>query len=108
MAEPGLLGISSGAGLGATIAIVIGFGDSIFGLGTTAIAAFIGALVTVLIVYNISRTVSRLSQTVLILAGIAISFMNSAVIQLLMIFRRDRMDYIMMWSMGSFSTAGWN
>ncbi|NLN64664.1 MAG: iron ABC transporter permease [Clostridiaceae bacterium] len=108
MAEPGLLGISSGAGLGATIAIVIGFGDSIFGLGTTAIAAFIGALVTVLIVYNISRTGSRLSQTVLILAGIAISFMNSAVIQLLMIFRRDRMDYIMMWTMGSFSTAGWN
>lgn len=108
MAEPGVLGISSGAGLGATIAIIIGFGDTVFGLGTTAVAAFIGALVTVLIVYNISRTGSRVSQTVLILAGMAISFMNSAIIQLLMIFRRDRMDYIMMWTMGSFTTAGWN
>ncbi len=108
MAEPGVLGISSGAGLGATIAIVAGFGNTVFGLGAAAIAAFIGALLTILVVYNISRTGSRLSQTVLILAGMAVSFMNSAIIQLLMIFRRDRMDYIMMWTMGSFSTAGWN
>lgn len=108
MAEPGVLGISSGAGLGATIAIVAGFGNTVFGLGAVAIAAFIGALLTILVVYNISRTGSRLSQTVLILAGMAVSFMNSAIIQLLMIFRRDRMDYIMMWTMGSFSTAGWN
>lgn len=108
MAEPGVLGISSGAGLGATIAIVAGFGSTVFGLGAAAVAAFIGALLTILVVYNISRTGSRLSQTVLILAGMAVSFMNSAVIQLLMIFRRDRMDYIMMWTMGSFATAGWN
>ncbi len=108
MAEPGVLGISSGAGLGATIAIVAGLGNTVFGLGAAAIAAFVGALLTVFMVYNISRTGSRLSQTVLILAGMAVSFMNSAIIQLLMIFRRDRMDYIMMWTMGSFSAAGWN
>lgn len=108
MAEPGILGISSGAGLGATIAIVVGFGKTIFGMGATAVAAFMGALLTVFIVYRISVTGSRVSQTVLILAGMAVSFMNSAVIQLLMIFRRDRMDYIMLWTMGSFTTAGWN
>lgn len=108
MAEPGLLGISSGAGLGATIAIFIGVNKTVFGMGATAIAAFIGALLTILIVYNISRTGSKMSPTILILAGTAVSFMNSAIIQLLMIFRRDRMDYIMLWTMGSFTTSGWN
>lgn len=108
MAEPGLLGISSGAGLGATIAIIIGINKTVFGMGTTAIAAFAGALLTILIVYNISKTGSKISPTVLILAGTALSFMNSAIIQLLMIFRRDRMDYIMLWTMGSFTTSGWN
>jgi len=108
MAEPGLLGISSGAGLGATIAIAIGANTNIFGLGAVAVAAFIGALATIVIVYNISRTGFRMSSTVLILAGTAVSFMNSAVIQLMMVFRRDRMDYIMLWTMGSFTTSGWN
>lgn len=108
MAEPGLLGISSGAGLGATIAIITGVNTTFFGMGATAIAAFFGAILTMLIVYNISRTGSKMSSTVLILAGTAVSFMNSAVIQLLMIFRRDRMDYIMLWTMGSFTTSGWN
>jgi iron complex transport system permease protein len=108
MAEPGILGISSGAGLGATIAIIIGSTDTVFGIGITSAAAFVGALITVMIVYNISRMGSRVSQTVLILAGMAVSFMNSAIIQLLMIFRRDRMDYIMLWTMGSFSSPGWN
>ena len=77
-------------------------------MGATAISAFIGAIITILIVYNISRTGPKISPTVLILAGTAISFMNSAIIQLLMIFRRDRMDYIMLWTMGSFTTSGWN
>lgn len=108
MAEPGLLGISSGAGLGATIAIVTGAHTTFLGMGTAAIAAFIGALATILVVYNISRTGSKISPTVLILAGTAVSFMNSAIIQLIMVFRRDRMDYILLWTMGSFTTSGWN
>ena len=108
MAEPGILGISSGAGLGATIAIVIGANTNFFGLGAAAIAAFISAMATIVIVYNISRTGNKMSPTVLILAGTAVSFMNSAVIQLIMVFRRDRMDYIMLWAMGSFTASGWN
>jgi len=108
MAEPGLLGISSGAGLGATIAIIVGANTTFFGMGATAVFAFFGAILTILVVYNISRTGSKMSSTVLILAGTALSFMNSAVIQLLMVFRRDRMDYIMLWTMGSFTTSGWN
>ncbi|UZQ85155.1 iron ABC transporter permease [Thermoclostridium stercorarium] len=108
MAEPGLLGISSGAGLGATIAIVIGANTTFFGMGSAAIAAFVGAMSTILVVYNISRTGSKISPTVLILAGTAVSFMNSAIIQLIMVFRRDRMDYIILWTMGSFTTSGWN
>jgi len=108
MAEPGILGLSSGAGLGATIAIVIGLDKTVLGLSAAAASAFIGAIATVFIVYNISRTGHRISPTVLILAGTAISFMNSAVIQLIMIFRRDRMDYIIMWTMGSFSSPSWN
>jgi iron complex transport system permease protein len=108
MAEPGILGLSSGAGLGATIAIVIGLDKTVLGMSAAAVSAFCGAIATIFIVYNISRTGHRISPTVLILAGTAISFMNSAIIQLIMIFRRDRMDYIIMWTMGSFSSPAWN
>ena len=64
MADPYILGISSGAALGAAIGIVLQFSGNIAGLSGTAFLAFAGALLTVFLVYSISRTAEKsLSQS---------------------------------------------
>lgn len=107
MADPYVLGISSGASFGATVAIVLGL-DTLF-LGSSAITlfAFIGAIVTMLLVYSVSRVGTRVPVTLLLLAGIAISFMLSSLVSIIMVFNRDQLENIMFWIMGSVSAASW-
>lgn len=107
MAESFVLGISAGAALGGAIGMILGI-TGIFGIGGTGLMAFLGALLTTLLVYHLGRTGGRVSMTSLLLSGIAVNFMISAVISLLMIFNRQRMDNIIMWTMGSFSNATWD
>ncbi|KKC30581.1 iron ABC transporter permease [Caldanaerobacter subterraneus KAk] len=102
MADPYVLGISSGAAFGATIAIIMGLG--IFGLSSMA---FITALLTVFFVYTVSRTGSRLSMTTMLLAGIAISAFMSAIISLLMLLNHDQFSRIVFWTMGGFGLVSW-
>jgi len=106
MADPYILGISSGAAFGATISIVFGsvMNQSV---GMTTIAAFCGAILTTIIVYLIARTGGRLPTATLLLSGIAFSFLLSSAITLIMVFNRDRMEQIIYWSMGSFAAATW-
>ncbi|MDK2793934.1 MAG: cobalamin transport system permease protein [Caldanaerobacter sp.] len=102
MADPYVLGISSGAAFGATIAIIMGLG--IFGLSSMA---FITALLTIFFVYTVSRTGSRLSMTTMLLAGIAISAFMSAIISLLMLLNHDQFSRIVFWTMGGFGLVSW-
>ncbi|ADH60183.1 transport system permease protein [Thermoanaerobacter mathranii subsp. mathranii str. A3] len=103
MADPYVLGISSGAAFGATIAIILGFG--IFGL---SFMAFVTSLMTVFFVYTISRTSTRVSMTTMLLAGIAISAFMSAIISLMMLLNHDEFSRIVFWTMGGFSLITWN
>ncbi|ABY91613.1 iron ABC transporter permease [Thermoanaerobacter sp. CM-CNRG TB177] len=103
MADPYVLGISSGAAFGATIAIILGFG--IFGL---SFMAFVTSLMTVFFVYTISRTSTRVSMTTMLLAGIAISAFMSAIISLMMLLNHDEFSRIVFWTMGGFSLINWN
>jgi iron complex transport system permease protein len=103
MADPYVLGISSGAAFGATIAIILGLG--IFGL---SFMAFITSLMTVFFVYTISRTGTRVSMTTMLLAGIAISAFMSAIISLMMLLNHDEFSRIVFWTMGGFSLINWN
>jgi iron complex transport system permease protein len=107
MADPYVLGISSGAALGGALAFVIGGTGSIFGLGGVTGAAFIGALGTTLLVYNISRIGNKIPTTTLLLAGVSVSFFMSSVISMLMVFNREAVEKIVFWTMGSLSTANW-
>ncbi|HAK47194.1 MAG TPA: iron ABC transporter [Spirochaeta sp.] len=107
LAEPYLLGISSGASLGATIAIIIGAGMFIGNIGTVTVFAFIGAMVTILLVILISGR-SRGNFTNLLLGGIAIGYIFQAIISFLMILNQDKMERIVFWMMGSFSYADWD
>ena len=68
LADPHILGVSSGAALGATIAILFGVQVSVFGIGTIGVCAFIGAILTIMLVYFIggmkkgAKTISFLQE----------------------------------------------
>ena len=85
MAEPSILGVSAGAGLGATIATVSGAGAAgVLGLISIPLSAFIGSLGAVIIVYQLSRVRGRTSILSLLLAGTAVSSFLVAIMNGLM------------------------
>ena len=92
-----MLGISSGAALGASISFVIP------GLGPawTGLFAFVGALGALAFIYTIGWMNGKLDSTVLILSGIAVGFFLSAVVSLLAALHQERMEQIIFWTMGS-------
>ncbi|MBU3184074.1 FecCD family ABC transporter permease [Clostridium estertheticum] len=108
MADPFVLGVSSGAALGATITMVFLKNIHIFGMSMIAFSAFIGAIITTFLVYNIARVGTKVPVTTLLLAGVALNYLLSSVISLMMTFNRENIEEIVMWTMGSFSTANWD
>lgn len=108
MADPYILGISSGAALGAAVGIVLQFSGSFTGLSGSTLLAFAGALLTVLLVYTISRVGKKVPVAGLLLSGIAVNQSLSAFQSLLMLFHQQSMDQIMFWTMGSLNGKGWN
>ncbi|MBI9107855.1 MAG: iron ABC transporter permease [Spirochaetales bacterium] len=106
LAEPYLLGISSGASLGATVAIIFGIEAVAAGVGAITFAAFLGSLLTILLVLMIGgRTGGDFGS--LLLGGIAIGYIFQAAISFLMMLNRDQTDRIVFWMMGSFASATW-
>lgn len=80
LATPYTLGISSGASLGAVIAIRTGVVFVAFGFSSVTLSAFAGALATVALIYFMAKRKGALPTTVLLLAGVALSFLFSALI----------------------------
>lgn len=107
MADPFVMGISSGAAFGATIGIILKLNEGILGFGLTSVLAFGGALLTTFIVYNLARVGSKVSTTAILLAGIVMSSLLSSGISLMMIFNRDDLMNIVSWTLGSFNGANW-
>lgn len=108
LADPHILGVSSGAALGATLGMLSGVTISFLSLGTVGICAFVGALVTVFFVYYLARIGGEISTTNMLLTGTATSTMLSAIISLLMTFNEEQVDKVYMWTLGSFSAATWD
>lgn len=92
LAEPYLLGTSSGAGLGAVIAILL----DISGL-YLPVAAFIGALFSIILVYNLAKEENRIGGQSLILSGVIVSLALSAIIVFLMSISSKKALYSMTW-----------
>lgn len=105
MADPYVLGISSGAALGATLSIVFRLESS--GLVLTTICAFLGALFSITLVCNIAKVGSKLPTMTLLLAGIAVNFLFSSMISISMILHREAMERVIYWTMGSFNSASY-
>ncbi len=108
MADPSVIGTSSGAALGATLAIAAGFDFRIMNISSVPLAAFAGAVSVTLLVYNLARTGNRLPMAFMLLAGIAVSTFLSSIISLIMILRRTEMYNILSWLMGGFALRRWS
>jgi iron complex transport system permease protein len=106
LAEPGIVGVSSGAVMGAAAQIVIGF--SFGGTWSLTFAAFAGGLTTVLLVYMASRSNGRTEIVTLVLTGVAVNALTGAVIGLLTFYSDDaELRSITFWTLGSMAQATW-
>ena len=104
LTDPYVLGVSSGASLGASLAILFGLQSHVWGIGICALAT---ALLTVWLVYRIASIGNRLHTTTLLLTGVCLTFLITALISFIMVLRQDKMDSIIFWTMGSFASASW-
>lgn len=105
MADPYILGVSSGAGLGATIAMLLG--TSIPFMNSVPFMALIGAMSSLFFVYFVSRKESFLDTSTLLLSGIAVSSSLSAMTSLLMITSTSDFRRVFFWLLGGFATSSW-
>jgi len=107
LADPQVLGISSGAAFGAAVAIAFGLSFSVLGIGGIAFFAFLGALLTILVVWRISFHGGKEPVVGILLAGIAVSSLLTAAITMIMVMDRDRLEMVYLWMLGSFSAASY-
>jgi len=107
LADPYIIGVASGAGLGAVIAMAARWPADILGMAVVPAAAFIGAIVTVLVVYSIARVGRSTPVTTLILAGVAISSFATAMTSLIMLLSTEEIHRAVNWMVGGFSLGGW-
>lgn len=105
LTDPYVLGISSGASLGAAVAILLGLEAWLWGVGGVALVA---ALLTVLLIYRIASIGNRMHTTTLLLTGVCLTLLISALISFLMVLHQEKMDTIIFWTMGSFGNSSWS
>jgi iron complex transport system permease protein len=107
LADPFLIGVASGAGLGAVIAMSIQWPYSFWGLMAIPMSAFIAALLTIFIVYFLARVGQTIPTTNLILAGVAVSSFATSLTSFLMLRSTSEVRRALGWLLGGASQAGW-
>jgi iron complex transport system permease protein len=107
LADPSLIGATSGAGLGATVILVTGVPTYFLGFSMLPIAAFTGALGAVAAAYLVARRAEGLPLTTLILAGVAVGSLATAVTSLLMIRSDPDLRPVLSWLLGGFISSQW-
>ena len=109
LADPYLLGIAAGAGLGATIAIVTELPDVVPVVDPVPLAAFVGALIAVTAAGTLSVRRGRAgSPAALILAGVAVANFFTAIQTFVQQQNSETLQQIFAWILGRLSTAGWS
>ena len=102
LTDPYVLGISSGASVGAAVAILLGLEAYMLGVGTCALVT---GLLTIVVIYRIASIGNRMHTTTLLLTGVCFTLLISAVISFLMVLNHEKMDDIIFWTMGSFDPS---
>jgi len=113
LADPGLIGVSSGGALGAVIGIVAVGGSALGGglLGTWLVpsSAMAGGVLVTFVVYALSNIRGRTHVTIMLLTGIAMNALSGAVIGgALYVASNDELRRFVFWTLGSLSTASWS
>ena len=107
LADPYLLGVGTGAGLGAVIGLTIYPSNLPFANFGAALFAFGGGLLAVFLTYNLSNYSKNLNHLSLILAGVAITSIMGAFTTLILITQNPEIKPILSWLLGGFSLASW-
>jgi iron complex transport system permease protein len=108
LADPYLIGVASGAGLGAVLAMSVNWPYTYWGLMAVPAAAFFGALLTVFLVYALARIGKSVPTTNLILAGVAFSAFATSLTSFLMLRSTGELRRALAWLLGGATQAGWN
>ncbi|MBG9586973.1 FecCD family ABC transporter permease [Cytobacillus firmus] len=109
IADPYILGVSSGASVGAASVILFG-AFSVLGEYAISLAAFLGAIFAVMIVFFLARVNGRISVIRLLLAGIAVSMVLSAITNFMLMMSKQQggIQAVMHWMLGSLAGAKWS
>lgn len=108
MADPYIIGVSAGAALGATIAIVSGVSFAYAGLSAPTLLGFAGALSVTLLVYRLAWARGDVAVEHLLLAGVAVGAFLGAIISALQLFGGESLQQVIFWLMGGFSGRTWD
>lgn len=110
LADPFLLGASSGASAGAVLVIVFGLGTGVAGAVALPVAAFIGSMAALVAVYAMARRGGTMTTGRLILAGVAIQYVLSAFTSLVLVLssQAEHVRAIMFWTLGGLGGARWD
>jgi len=107
MADPFIVGVSSGAAVGAASAGLIGL-TVVVGAFTAPVLAFAFALVTVLVVYKMGSVGGRIHVDTLLLSGVAVASFLGAVVSFMIYFAREDYHQLIPWLLGSLAVARWS
>jgi iron complex transport system permease protein len=108
LADPYLIGVASGAGLGAIFAMSIQWPYTTLGLLAVPLAAFMASLLTVYLVYLFANIGGTVPTTNLILAGVAFSSFATSLTSFLMLRSNDELRRAIGWLLGGVSLIGWD
>ncbi len=105
--DPFILGVSGGGALGAGIAILLGFEFWFYGLSPVTLFALIGSLLVVAWVYRLGHFRKSLMIERLLLAGVALSSLCSALLSFILVIKGKGLDQVVYWIMGSLNAKSW-
>ncbi len=107
LADPYIIGVSSGASLGATVGLLFFIPQGLVGFGALPAFAFAGAMLATWVVSRLGQHRGRLESTSLLLAGVAMGAFLTAIVSLMMVLRIQNLQDVYLWLMGSLSGRGW-
>lgn len=108
LADPYILGVSSGASVGAVLVSALG-ALSVFGIYAVSLGAFLGALAAAALVYALARTSAGVTPLRLVLTGVVLSFGFQAAMSVIiyLVPSSEATATVLFWTMGSFGAATW-
>ena len=107
LADPFVVGVSSGASLGAVACVALGFQVTVIGIPVQSLFAFAAGFGLVAIVYLLSQRRSALKVETLLLTGISAGALASSLTSFLLFFRSDSFEQAVFWLLGSLQLADW-